>query len=606
MLISRMNALTTALNIFIFIARFALPVLILLLLLSTVKRLFRKSPQYPIAQLGIIGTQSEYDINAYECSIGRSKICDIRLNLQSVSRRHAVLSYDENYGFKIISVNDAKIFVNGIKVDGFAYISEDDVIEIGGVQLKLLPPIYSDVSSGRRPSVKKGCGFSMLLLSVIQLVVMFELMIHYGTELPGSIPVTFAVLLAVEWVYYLIFRKSDNFGIEIIGFLLTTFGFAVAASAYPSSLTKQLISFLMGFAAFIVSRFLLKNLELSVKLRYAFAIGTVVLFAINLIFGKNINGAKNWIVMGPITFQPSELLKYAFVFVGASTLDRLLAKRNVIMFLGFSGICLLSLAIMRDFGTAAIYFVTTLIIMFMRSGDLKIITGVTAGVGVAGIAVANFVPYVKRRFATYRHAWDFPADKGYQQTRTMIAIASGGLFGLGGGNGNLDKVSAADTDLVFGLVCEEWGLLIALMLVLCFVLFAVYSWSRTSAANSAFYAIAACAVSGLFIFQISLNIFGSTDLLPLTGVTMPFVSNGGSSMIASWALLSFIKAVGENSNKPRLPENAQVYDDYYDSGYEDEGDYYDDGYDNGYDENYDEGYDSDYEYEDIYSNRRDG
>ena len=268
------------------------------------------------------------------------------------------------------------------------------------------------------------------------------------------------------------------------------------------------------------------------------------------------------------------------------------------LILVFSGICIGSLALMRDFGTAAIYFVTMLIIMFMRSGDLKIITAVSVGVGAAAIAVANFVPYVKRRFMTYRHAWEYAADKGYQQTRTMIAIASGGLFGLGGGNGNLDKVAAADTDLVFGILCEEWGLIIALCLALCFVLFAIYAWRRIPSSNSAFYAIAACAASGLFIFQISLNIFGSTDLLPLTGVTMPFISNGGSSMIASWALLSFIKAVGENTNKPSYEQSDdEYYDDYSDDYYDDESGEFQDDYD---------GCNDEYDDNEIYSNSKKG
>lgn len=554
-------------NVFIFIARLVLPVLVVLLIFTCAKRMLKKSPKIPLARIALLDMPNVFDVTSKECSIGRSRVCDIRLNIPSVSRRHAVLSYSRDYGFKIYSVNSSKIYVNGIEVDEFAYTQKGDEIEIGGVAFELIAPEFTDLSSVSQSKRKKGALAQLVLLTIIEVIMAFELMIHYVDNFQVNIPIAFGSLILVEWVYYFFSKSRDSFQIELIGFLLTAFGFAVASSSLPSSLIKQLITFALGVAVFIVSNILQKHIELTMKMRYALAVLTVLAFAFNLVFGKNINGAKNWIAIGSFTVQPSELLKYSFVFVGASTLDRLLAKRNVLLFLLFSGICLGSLAIMKDFGTASIYFVTMLVIMFMRSGDLKIITAACAGVGVAAIAVATFVPYVQQRFATYRHAWEYASDKGYQQTRTMIACASGGLFGVGGANGNLDDVAAADTDLVFGMLCEEWGLIIAFALVLCFVLIAVYSWRKIPTTNSAFYAIAASAVSALFLFQISLNIFGSTDLLPLTGVTMPFISNGGSSMIASWALLSFIKSLSVNSQKPQYEFDEDEdcdEDEYYD------------------------------------------
>ena len=553
----------TIFDILILIFRVALPIALALLFLSLLHSCLKKAQRISLARLCIRGTQNSFEIKGRECSLGRSKICDVRLNIPSISRRHAVLNFSEDYGFRISTVNDSEIYINGIRVDGFAYLQQGDVIEIGGVEITVEPPLYDDLTSNSKSKRNKGTFLQMLLLSVSQVIVLSELLIHYSDESVLSIPLVFIGLMAIEWVYYLIFHSSENMHVEIIGFLLTTFGFAVAASAMPSSLVKQFISFLLGLFIFIACRYILRNIELTMKLRYVLAVATFALFAVNLLFGKNINGAKNWIAIGGVTVQPSELLKFAFIFVGASTLDRLLAKRNVILFLVYAGGCLGALALMKDFGTAAIYFATALVIMFMRSGDIKIITAVTAAVGVAAVLVANFVPYVHNRFATYRHAWEYASDKGYQQTRTMMAIGSGGLFGVGGGEGNLDNVAASDTDLVFGILCEEWGIIAAVALVMCFVLLALYTWRRIPAANSSFYAIAACAATSLYIVQISLNIFGSTDLLPLTGVTMPFISNGGSSMMASFALLSFVKAVGENCNKPEYI-NDGGYDGYYD------------------------------------------
>jgi cell division protein FtsW (lipid II flippase) len=203
---------------------------------------------------------------------------------------------------------------------------------------------------------------------------------------------------------------------------------------------------------------------------------------------------------------------------------------------------------MSDFGTAAIFFVTFLVIAYLRSGDwatLSLICG--AAVFGAGI-ILKFKPYILSRFASWGHAWEAASSTGYQQTRTMSAAASGGLFGMGAGNGWLQRIAAADTDLVFGILCEEWGLMIAVLAVAAIITLAVFAVRAARVSRSGFYAIAACAAGSLLVFQTCLNVFGSVDLLPLTGVTFPFVSNGGSSMMSAWGLLAFLKATDTREN----------------------------------------------------------
>lgn len=146
--------------------------------------------------------------------------------------------------------------------------------------------------------------------------------------------------------------------------------------------------------------------------------------------------------------------------------------------------------------------------------------------------------------------WELANESGgYQQVRVLIYSVSGGLFGLGIGNGKLRSVFAATEDLVFGMLCEEFGMIIAFSVLLTFVALAVYSVRYAEAARSSFYSIAACAASGMLLFQAALNVFGVTDLLPLTGVTLPFVSRGGSSVICCWMLVAFIKAADVRTYK---------------------------------------------------------
>jgi len=539
--------------VLVFALRLILPLLSILFIFGVVKDLFKNQGKITLAKL-VTANGLDFDIQSVESIIGRSKLCDVVLNIPSISRRHAVITYSDDYGFKISSVFGSEIFVNDTPIDEYAYFDFGDIIEIGGLQLKLTPCEMVDISSSSKPQ-KRGVA-TAILLTVIQAIMFLEIMIHFMPEIKIYIPIAFGGLILVEWVYFLIHRFKDNINIEILGFFLTTVGFSVAASYSPDNMLKQIITAGVGLFAFIILQFVYKNMELVMKLRYFVAGVAVLLLAYNIFFGVYINGARNWIRIGSFTFQPSEVVKFLFIFTTAATLQNLLSKRNLILFLGFSGVCMGALVLMRDFGTCAIFFITALIILYMRSGNVKIIGLITGVVGAGAVLVAKFVPYVTRRFSTYRHAWEFAADKGYQQTRTMIAIASGALLGVGGANGKLKYIAAADTDLVFGMLVEEWGMIFAFCAIACFVIFALYSLKSISYTNSAYFAIAAVSAAGLWLFQISLNIFGSTDLLPLTGVTLPFISNGGSSMISSWLLLSFIKAIGKNT----LKESAIVYE----------------------------------------------
>ena len=186
------------------------------------------------------------------------------------------------------------------------------------------------------------------------------------------------------------------------------------------------------------------------------------------------------------------------------------------------------------------------------------------------LVLLSVKPHVMRRFASWGHIWEDVYGAGYQQTHSLTAAASGGLVGVGAGDGWLN-VTAADTDMVFCKVCEEWGLIIAVLAVLCIVTLAVFAVRACRAGRSSFYTIAACAATSLMVFQTCLNVFGAVDILPLTGVTFPFLSNGGTSMLASWGMLAFLKASDTRQNASfaiRLPSRRELryeqeaYDEY--------------------------------------------
>ena len=169
----------------------------------------------------------------------------------------------------------------------------------------------------------------------------------------------------------------------------------------------------------------------------------------------------------------------------------------------------------------------------------------------AGTIVLRFKPYVADRFSAWGHALEFADTTGYQQARTLTYTASGGLSGVGVGNGYLKYVGASESDLVFGIVAEELGIIIAISIIIAIAMLSFYARAITTRSRSSFYSISACCAAGLMVFQSGLNVFGATDILPLTGVTLPFISAGGSSMIACWGLLAFIKAADERTYSAR-------------------------------------------------------
>jgi cell division protein FtsW (lipid II flippase) len=229
-------------------------------------------------------------------------------------------------------------------------------------------------------------------------------------------------------------------------------------------------------------------------------------------------------------------------------MDRIMNKRNLILFIAYSVVICGLLALMNDFGTALIFFCAFLVISYMRSGSVGTVGLAITALGFAGVLAIDIAPHALRRFSAWRHVWDDPLGLGYQQTRALKSIASGGLLGLGGGQGSLKRVFAADSDIAFATISEEWGLIVAVLMVLCILALGLFTFRSIRVARSTFYTIGSCTAASILLIQVILNVLGTVDVLPLTGVTFPFLSNGGTSMIGAWGLLAFVKAADTRQN----------------------------------------------------------
>lgn len=553
-------------------ARFLFPVLAFLILFRSIRSLLT-IPHTPEVwgQLSL-PNGSSVPLKHWENTIGRASSADVRLTYPSISRQHAALCRGERDEWIIYDLGSkGGTFVNSEAVEGSAPVCLGDTITLGGVDLIFLPQTIAEqeeMDLRRQAERPTAIWPSFFWLTIFQLLTCLQLICALGTNATAAVPLAFCGLTAVMWGYFFILRMSRcvGFEMEAIAFFLSTLSLAVTASSAQGSLIKQLLAIILGLCLFLTLGIFLRDLERVQKNRWRMAALAIGLLGITLILGKAKYGAVNWISIGPFSFQPSEIAKICYIFAGSATLERLFHKRNITLFILLTGVCIGLLGLMSDFGTAAVFFVTFLVIAYLRSGDWATLSLICGGAVFGAGIIVTFKPYILNRFASWGHAWEAASTTGYQQTRTMAAAASGGLVGMGAGNGWLHRIAAADTDLVFGMLCEEWGLVIALFAVASIITLAVFTVRILQVGRSGFYTIAACAAGSLMVFQTCLNVFGAVDLLPLTGVTFPFVSNGGSAMISAWGLLAFLKATDTRENasfairrssRRKLTEDAQ-------------------------------------------------
>lgn len=518
----------------------------------------------------------------WENIIGRSRGADLWLDRPGIGRVHAVLTRSDRGIWRIYDVfSRGGVWVNGMKVGGGGvHLEHGDVINLAGSCVRFLEinPEKRAALEAARTTVGKRVSPALTLaeLTVFQL---FLLLQHALSASPNDLPpicLGFVTLILLQWVCYNAMRiiNRSGFEVETIAFYLTTLGMSVAASSTPEDMYKQILLTIASVLLFLFNGWWLRNLKRTAAMRVPVAAAALALLAVNVVASDAVLGARNWLEFGGYSFQPSELIKCAYIYVGASTLDRLYRKKNLFSFILFSAACVIALALIGDFGTALIFFASFLVISFMRSGSIATVFLAVSGAGLAGFLAVSVKPYIAQRFASWGHVWEDVYGAGFQQTRALSAAASGGLFGKGAGAGWLKDIFAANTDMVFAVICEEQGLIIAVCMVLAMLTLAFFAVRSARHGRSSYYAIAACAAMSMLLAQLSLNVFGSLDILPFTGVTFPFVSRGGSSLISCWMLMAFIKgadnrrdasfAVRTGNSRKSAESAADLYDDYVD------------------------------------------
>ena len=345
---------------------------------------------------------------------------------------------------------------------------------------------------------------------------------------------------------------SDKLLLSLTNFLCAL-GILVLYDTNPTYAYSQAVYYFIGLLAMVVCIYLIRLLKSFRLLIWPMMLLSLALLALPLVIGKETFGAKNWFYVGGISVQPSEIVKLVLVIV----LARFMADRRMLPWLVFSVGCLGVLMLQKDLGTALLYFFTTIFLFYASTGNLAL-TGLGLA-GGAGAAVAGYkmFAHVKRRVAIWQNPWSDYDNAGYQIIHSLMAIASGGLFGVGLGLGSPRTIPVYHTDFIFSVICEQFGLIFGCCVLLMYVAIIWRGAAIAMETRTSFHGLLAMGVTTLLGLQTFVIIGGVVKLIPLTGVTMPFVSYGGTSLISCLCLIGFLQGVA-SLNEDNLKEDTQL------------------------------------------------
>ena len=338
--------------------------------------------------------------------------------------------------------------------------------------------------------------------------------------------------------------KGDVYILQIATFLFSV-GVAMIYRLDSALGIRQILWYLMGLVVFYAVYFIMKAFKGWKNLTWLYLIGCFALFAVTLLFGTRTGGAINWIHIGGFNFQPSEVTKLLFIFLLPSFyLNKNFLKgfkyrpyfmmATVYIFIAF-------FFIQRDLGTAVIFYGLFLLSQFVYGEDRHLIL-LNIILAVAGFVLAYFLfNHIRVRILTWVNPWEHIDGMGYQITQALFAIASGGFFGTGIGLGDPKLIPVVESDFIFAAIAEEMGIFTGMGVIMLFLILVYRGFKIALEQKNLYFKFIAMGVSMLFAIQSIIMFGGVLKLFPLTGVTIPFVSYGGSSIISSFMSLGVLQ-----------------------------------------------------------------
>lgn len=378
-----------------------------------------------------------------------------------------------------------------------------------------------------------------------------------------AVPLGLFAAFAAAHVGVRIFAPGADPALLPVVFTLSGIGITFVTRLEPEAAMTQIVLLFVGVALMVGTLAVVKNLDVVKRYKYTLGAIGIFLLVLPMLIGTEIYGSKLWIKIGSFTFQPGEFAKVFIVLFLAGYLaeNRELLSISNRSFLGLKlprlrlltplfivwGVCLLVVAFERDLGSALLFYTIFLIMLYVATGRISyVIIGLLLLV-VGAFGMYQIMSHVRVRFQIWLDPFSDAQNLGYQIVQSLFSLADGGLVGVGIGKGMPTYIPVVSSDMIFAAIGEEMGLLGGSAVLMLFMLFAVRGLTTAARAKSDLAAFSAAGLTAAISFQAFTIVGGVTKLIPLTGVTLPFMSQGGSSLLASFVIVALLLRAGDEA-----------------------------------------------------------
>lgn len=360
----------------------------------------------------------------------------------------------------------------------------------------------------------------------------------------------YVALWGLELVFYFVFVKVYQICYKGLSKLILNnmmvcmmVGFIMLGRLNYDYAIRQLLMASVAMGVCLLVPLFIERFTIWEKIAWQYALVGILFLLLVFVIGVEKYGARNWISFAGIAIQPSEFVKIIYVFFIASLLSKTTRFKNIVAITAVAAIHVVILVVERDLGAALIYFVTYLMMLYVATMKVRyLFAGVGAG-AIASVVAYYMFSHVQVRVMAWSDPWSRINNEGYQICQSLFAIGTGGLFGMGLGQGLPSSVPVVESDFVFSAISEELGVIFSICLILVYISSFIMFMNIALKMKKKFYKLTAFGLSVVFIFQVFLCIGGATKFIPSTGVTLPLISYGGSSIMTTIAIFSIIQGM---------------------------------------------------------------
>jgi peptidoglycan glycosyltransferase len=382
--------------------------------------------------------------------------------------------------------------------------------------------------------------------------------------LPAWLPFALAVL-ALAWPAFRPANVSRDDTLPALAIVLSSIGLAVVARLQPQLAQKQIVWLAFSLILAVAAGPAFSRFRVLAAYKYIWILAAIAMFVALALFGEEVNGARLWIHFGALRFEPVEVIKLLVVLFMASYLAetadviartrpwslRSNAKYLGPLFVGW-GISMMILTLEHDLGMAALLLATFVSMLYVATRRIDLVAGAISVFGVGAWWAATHYRYVETRIAVWKDPFHDPLGAGYQAVQSLFSLANGGLFGTGFGLGRPDYIPEVATDYVYAAFGEEWGAIGSIALLSLFLALVLRALRVANRQPDLYAKLLATGLAAVFGFQILIIVGGVLHLFPLTGITLPFISYGGSSLVTNFLLVALVWAIS-SERRPAVP-----------------------------------------------------